>query len=106
MDDEITADNSNVGLYTRTGLYCRDYTVLQGQLAALVTWDLTSEHVATVGGTAAADFMSCGGYEDWVELMETGSVARMRLIGHALEDVTGEEVKFEYRVKKKGYCCF
>ena len=102
VDDAIT-DSSFVNFHTTTGGNCDDTTVLQGDLADLVTWDMTSERVATINGTATADFTSCENYQEWVDLIESGSVTRIRTKYHvAAGDVTGEEVKIEYRVRMKG----
>ena len=99
-DNKITG-SSYVMLWTTTGGGCKDYTVLQGQLAALVTLNLTTEHVATINGTATADFTSCGNYQAWAELIESGNVTRIKSKYGVTGNVTGDEVKIEYRIRIK-----
>ena len=65
-------------------------------IAELVTWDMTTEHVATINGTVDVDFSDWQYYQDWVDLM--GAVKRIK----TRYETTENDVTAEYRLKAKG----
>ena len=44
-----------------------------------VSWELVSDHIATINGSIAADFTGCSHYDYWDNLMSSGSITKARL---------------------------
>ena len=82
------------------GGYCYDTSVLQGQLADLVTVNMTSAHIVTINSTAEVDFTSCSGYQDWVNLVNSGNVTRIKMY-LGCGSPACEAVSTEYRLRNK-----
>jgi len=79
---------------------CDDYSVLQNQLADLVTVNMTSAHVFTINSAAEADFTSCIYYQDWVNLVNSGTVTRMKMYQGCTSSACAA-VSSEYRLRYK-----
>ena len=78
---------------------CKDSTVLRGELAHTVSWDMTSRSVGIVNGTVAADFSSCDYYPEWAALLGSGAVDRVRQYFYASYKYS---ILAEYRLQPKG----
>ena len=90
-------------MYAGVGV-CYDYSVLQGQLADLVTVNMTSAHVFTINSAAEADFTSCSIYQDWVNLVNSGTVTRIKMqLSCTLSDCAAVSSEYRLQYKSKQY---
>ena len=91
---------SGVTLVVRRGGACYDFSVLQKQLADLVTVDMTSAHFVTINSAAEADHTSCRYYQDWVNLVKSGTVTRIKMY-QGCDSPACAAVSTEYRLRYK-----
>ena len=101
MEDGALTSDSKLKLFTfgtEGNANCYDYTVVQGGVAELVTLDLASDHVATINETDTATFSTCEYYQDFVDLVEGGTIARITAKFQVSGDVTTSHVAAQYRI--------
>ena len=92
--------SSNLRVFSETGGSCYDVDVLDNQLDKVVSWRLTTENLATVDSTTSADFASHQNYEEFVNLIASVNITRIKTQLFVSGDVTGDEAMVDYRILK------